>query len=117
MQPRGPPVTCATSGPDEGDIKRLLLGRVPEAEAVRLEQHFLACPRCSRLAGSLEADDAWVEALRAQAGTSAGPDEAVVARVLGCLESLSAARAGANGTARHGDQHTLAEAQPAGGGG
>ncbi len=52
--------------PDREILQRLLLGRLPEAEALPLGEHLLHCPCCAQAAASLPAEDGLVQALRLQ---------------------------------------------------
>src|SRR5437763_7148836 len=42
---------------DRGDLERLALGQIVEAEAERLGQHILDCSACAELLNSLQAGD------------------------------------------------------------
>ncbi len=56
--------TAGSSHPEERDLENYALGRFPEAQVARLEEHLLVCEACRR---QLELTDAYVRGMR-QAG-------------------------------------------------
>jgi Leucine-rich repeat (LRR) protein len=84
-------MTDFTPCPERDDLERLLLGRVPEAQAEVLEGHLSACGRCLQTARTLRAEDPLVAAIRAGARATDVPageaDEALIA-LLDCLPQV-----------------------------
>src|SRR4051794_18901978 len=61
--------------PSQDQLRLLLLGRTPEPEAGSLESHLEGCGRCLRVVRTLPAEDALVEAVRAQRGVEDRPED------------------------------------------
>jgi serine/threonine protein kinase len=74
-----------SSCPDRQQLELLLLGRMPDAEAERLEEHVSQCGDCLRTVRTLRVADTLVEAVRAGARVAGTPadeaDEALMARL------------------------------------
>src|SRR4051794_21084224 len=84
------------SCPSPEDLRLLLLGRTPDRDAGRLESHLEGCGLCLRAARALRAEDALVEAVRAQRGAEDRPEDEGV-RAL--IERLQARRPADRGVA------------------
>ncbi len=76
-----------SSCPAAADLRRLLLGQVPDDQAEPIEQHLLECRRCVQALGSLKDEDAVMLALRQGSGADevgqGAEVEALIRRVAG----------------------------------
>ncbi len=77
--------------PDSDQLRQLLLGRLSDDAAERLERHVEQCGRCARLLPTLHTDDSLVEAMRARAAVELPPGE--VKTVRGLMSRLHQLRA------------------------
>ena len=82
------PSTCLSVD----DLQRFLLGRLPQAEAQRSEQHLLQCAACQEMAQAMKMDDTLTEAMRAGAATAA-PFTENVTDAQGLIDKVLALRA------------------------
>lgn len=79
--------------PETPVLERLLLGKLPSAEAELLGAHLLQCPRCATAAAQLPAEDGLVEAMRAQATSLPRAAVPTVERLMQQLSRLRIASA------------------------
>jgi serine/threonine protein kinase len=61
--------------PDVKQLQQLVLGRLSDPIAARLEQHVEECQQCGRLLPTLAADDALVASMRAQSRLTLQPSD------------------------------------------
>jgi hypothetical protein len=80
------------SCPDDAAWRRFLLGKLPEGEAERLEEHLSSCSRCSENFSSLKSEDTLVNALRQESAPEDNTEERLVEDLVGRLKELPAAR-------------------------
>jgi Leucine-rich repeat (LRR) protein len=73
-----PEVAC----PNRDVLQRLLLGRLPPAEAERLAQHLEGCAYCTAVVQTFQEEDTLVEAARSQAAAGDGPEGDPVRRLV-----------------------------------
>ena len=62
--------------PAAAEWAEFLLGRTPDPEAGRLEDHLAGCAACLRVAGTVPGEDALVAAVRKAPQVLAGPPRA-----------------------------------------
>jgi len=75
--------------PSHDDLQHFSLGRVPEGQALRLEEHLARCPTCLETIQGLRAEDTLVEAVRVQAASREKlPGGEAVVRTIGRLRGL-----------------------------
>src|SRR4051812_23031407 len=78
--------------PSREELRLLLLDRIPELEAGPLESHLEGCGRCLGAVRSLPAEDALVEAVRAQRGVEDRPEDEAVRTLIERLQARPPAR-------------------------
>jgi hypothetical protein len=74
--------------PDVEDLRRLMLGVLPEARAASLEEHLSRCERCDRAVDTAVAEDALVETMRSQAALPAEEEGDRIRLLIERLEPL-----------------------------
>src|SRR5437763_1037294 len=74
--------------PKRDDLQRFLVGRLPEADSRRLQQHLAGCASCLDTLRQLEAKDPLVEAMRVQGNAAERSEEDVVAGLVEYLGGL-----------------------------
>jgi serine/threonine protein kinase len=70
-----------TPCPDDGTLRRLVLGHLATLEAGPLEEHVEACPRCAETLVGLRCDDGFTAAVRSGAGKNE-PERTEVLRLM-----------------------------------
>src|SRR5262249_39796690 len=97
--------------PDPQQLQALVLGRVSDKTAVRLEQHLLSCAHCCAVLRMLPASDTLVEAIRARAKIALhAAEQDVVDGLMGRLRKLRPVTPSAHDTAT--GEHTRGDAEP-----
>ena len=79
-----PEIACS----DVEQLRRLMLGTLPEPQAASLEEHLTWCARCGDVVDTLTAVDALVETMRAQAALPPQTEGEQIQRLIDALTTL-----------------------------